>query len=61
MSFIVKMGVILVSLVFVIVIHFFSFDFEAKKDELKRASGMFYEKPSFMFYSNHYKEFVYAK
>ncbi len=61
MSFIVKIVFILTFLLLVIYVDYNSFQYKKRAEELKDVSSQFYVRPSFIFKSKEYKEFVYVK
>ncbi|RXJ87144.1 hypothetical protein [Arcobacter sp. CECT 8985] len=61
MSFIYKISLFILSLFIIISVHYRSFDFKNRFENLKDFSSKTYVRASFIFKSNDYKEFVYVK
>lgn len=61
MNFIIKLSTVLLILLSIIIIDYKSFKYKDKMKELEKISSIYYLKPSFIFNSKEYKEFVYVK
>ncbi len=61
MNLIVKIAFILTFLLLIICVDYNSFQYKKRTKELKDVSSKFYVRPSFIFKSKEYKEFVYVK
>ncbi|RXJ69135.1 hypothetical protein CRV08_03740 [Halarcobacter ebronensis] len=61
MSFLIKLSIFFMILFVAIFTNYSGYDKNKKLEELKEISSKIYLKPSFIFKSKKYKEFVYAK
>lgn len=61
MNFLIKLGLIFSIFLLIIIYDYKKYDLKTKQEGLDFINKQTYTKPSFVFKSNEYKEFIYVK